>query len=69
MTTPHSDLLKLLLGGRTPEEVVADVSQRLAHDAAQGTSYGPDIVHEKHFTHGGMRPVPVAYRHLPQARR
>jgi len=37
MTAPHSDLLNRLLGGRTPDGVVADVRQKLAHDAAHGT--------------------------------
>jgi hypothetical protein len=67
MTGNQTGLLDLLLGGRTPEEVVADVGRRIAHDAARGTIYGPDIVHEKHFTHGGMHPVPVAWRHPPGA--
>jgi hypothetical protein len=60
-----SELVGLLLGGRTAEEVVAEVGQRIAHDAEHGTVYGQDVVNETHFTHGAMRPVPVAYSAPP----
>jgi hypothetical protein len=63
----NEDLTSLLLGGRTPEEVVADVSRRIADDARRGTIYGQDIVREKHFTHGGMHPVPIAYTKSPES--
>jgi hypothetical protein len=60
-----SELVNLLLGGRTAEEVVAEVGQRIAHDAEHGTVYGRDVVHEAHFTHGAMHPVAVAYTTPP----
>jgi hypothetical protein len=60
------DVLKLLLGGRTPEQVVSDESARMERDAALGTVYGLDIVHEKHFTHEALSPVPVAFTRLPE---
>jgi len=58
MTTPQSALQDQLLG-----------SQETVQKDLQLLFPGSTLVHEKHFTLGGMRPVPVAYRHRPQSGR
>lgn len=61
-----NNLLNLLLGGRTSEEILKDIGTRIRQDAARGTIYDFDIVHEEHFSHGALHPIPVAYRHMPK---
>ncbi|WP_144140697.1 hypothetical protein [Paraburkholderia sp. BCC1884] len=50
-------LLSLLLGNRSAEEVVANISQRIHDDSARGRGKVTEVIQGRGFVYGRVSPV------------